>query len=132
MEQIEELKEYNFEYYTYGEIKEGEPVEDWPFDMDKHVLDDNTVIGYSFDFWQFDRETKKYVNLSSEDFATFLGWVFNMNESFDTELIVEYGNKYNAKATVSTYEYDYNVYYTAERLGDDDFSVKDCEIMMTF
>ena len=132
MEQIEELKEYDFEYYTYGEIKEGEPVEDWPFDMDKHVLDDGDVIGYSFDFSKFDTETKKYTNISSKDFATFLGWVFNLSESFDTELLYEYGNNYSAKITVSTLENDYNVYYNAERLGADDFSVNDCEIYMTF
>ena len=132
MEQIEELKEYDFEYYTYGEIKEGEPVEDWPFDMDKHVLDDGDVIGYSFDFYKYDTEAKEYTNISSEDFATFLGWVFNLSESFDAELIDEDDYGYDAKITVSTLENDYNVYYSAERLGADDYKVNDCTIMMTF
>ena len=133
MENLEELKDYGFEYATYGEIKEDEPVEDWPFDMDKHVMDDGDVIGYYFNFEDYDKSTYKSTNLSHEDFATFLGWVFNLKESFEPEVISETLNSYDAKFTVSTLENDYNVFYTAERFNEDEeYGINKCQIWLTF
>ena len=133
MESIDELNNWGFEYYTYGEIY-AEPIEDWPYDLDKHVTEDNNVIGYNLAFQDYDEDAGLITNLTMDNFSELLEWVFNLKDPYDAdavEITNQDENVYEGQFDVSVYEKDYIVTFEAEKLwGSDDYGINDCQIWL--
>lgn len=130
LDNTEKLKEYDLEYVTYAEIKEDEPVEDWSFDMDKHVLDDNEIIGYSLWFNYLDDEL-----LTLDDFNELLDFVFEKNsvqlETLEECDFMDYESYPNFE--VESNDKKFIVYYCTEKINEDgEYGVEMINIHRTF
>ena len=77
-EQLQELEE--MEYVTYAEMKE-EPAEDWLFDMEKRVMEDDAIVGYEFSF----PETDDQPGITVDEFNQFLDFAINADQPFNIE-----------------------------------------------
>ncbi len=127
---LEGVNEYLSSFDTYAEMKK-EPVDDWSFDMDKHVLDDNEIIGYSF---YFDSDDPGLLTVDQmNEFLTFAfgEGTFTPIDAFEYP---DYEDYYYFK--VETTDKKFVVYYT---LAEDyklspinPFGVESIDIVRTF
>jgi len=119
LEHSEELNEYLAEYLTYAEMKE-EPIDDWFFDAEKHVLEDHEIIGYLF---VFDYEENE--SLTVDQLNEFLTFAFGEDAYKPIDKI---GTSYSNYFIIETDDKKFEVtYYLA-----DDNGVSEVQILRTF